>query len=234
MKKYLFLFLFFPWLFPWTAILKADVHVKTETSRLYMDFENKYPNELWLAEGKSYRKVMNRVFITRKDLGVRWLIDLGRKTYMEIKLEEEKEPEKVEEDIHTVGLFYNPDYDWEIIDTGEEKEIVGFRCRCFLAEGDADFSEIISKYWICVDEKVPGGREFRDFMLEQVKNDPQRPKLYDLMQKYAAGFPAYREDTIENAIAPTMFYKIKLLKLEEMEAPPGIYDLPDGFKKLER
>ncbi len=234
MKK-IFLFIsFLVWSLPWTALLNADVHVKTETTRLYMDFEVTYPNEVWLTEGKSYRKVRNSVFITHEDLGIRWYIDLGKKTYSEMKLEGDRAIEEQEEDIHTAGLFYNPKYDWEVIDTGEEKEFNGFRSRCFLANGDADFAEIASTYWICVVEDVPGGREFRDYMLEQVKNDPQRPKLHDLMLKYEAGFPVYREDTIENAIAPTMFYIIKLLKLEVAEAPPGIYDIPDGFKKLER
>ena len=236
MKKFLFFILFFLLLIPWVAVLTADVHVKTETTRLYMDFETTYPNEVWLAEGKNYRKVRDRVFITREDLGVRWFIDLSKKTYFEVEMEPEAQegPDKTEEDIHTAAYSYNPEYDWKITDTGEEKEINGIRSRCFLAEGDADFAEIVSQYWICVDENIPGGREFRDYMLEQVKNDPQRPKLYDLMQKYEAGFPVYREDTIINAIAPTMFYKIKLLKLEMADAPPGIYDIPEGFKKLER
>jgi hypothetical protein len=234
MKKFLIFILFLELSIPWPALLNADVHVKTETTRLYMDFEVTYPNEVWLAEGKSYRKVRNGVFITRKDLGVMWYIDLGEKTYSEMKLEGDEAFEEQEEDIHTAGLFYNPTYDWEIKDTGEEKEINGFRSRCFLASGDADFAEIASTYWICVADNVPGGREFRDYMLDQVKNDPQRPKLHDIMLKYEAGFPVYREETIENAIAPTMIYKIKLLELEKAEAPPRIYDIPDGFKKLER
>ena len=236
MKKFLSLFFSFLLLIPLTSVFAADVHVKTETTRLYMDFETTYPNEVWIAEGKAYRKARDRVFITREDLGVRWFIDLAKKTYIEVEIkpEEQEGQEDREEDIHTVGLFYYPEYDWEIKDTGEEKEIKGIRTRCFLAEGDADFAEIQSQYWICVDENIQGGREFRDYMLEQVKNDPQRPKLYDVMLKYAAGFPVYREDTIINAIAPTMYFKIKLLKLETAEAPPGIYEIPEGFKKMKR
>lgn len=233
MKKHLILIPLLVWLAPWTSFLSADVHVKTETTRFYMDYEMTYPNELWLTEGKTYRKVRNSVFITRKDLGIMWHFDLGKKTYTEMKLEGEGVLDKKEGDIHIAGLFYDPDYDWEVVDTGEEKTINGFQSRCFLANGDADFAEAESTYWICVAENVPGGREFRDYMMEQVKDDPKRHKLHDLMQKYETGFPVYREDTFENAIAPTIFYKIKLLELEVAKAPTGIYDIPEGYKKLE-
>lgn len=220
-------------LFP--NLMQGDIHVKSETSRLYMDFERKDVNELWLAEGKSCRKVSNRLYITREDLGVRWLVDPAKKTYMEVKLDTARETRpEAQEDIHTVGMYYSPDYDWEIKDTAEEKEIDGYRCRLFKALGAADFAEIESSYWICVDEKSPGGRMFGEYMMDQVQSDPQRPKLHNVLKDNEGAFPVYREETIESAIAPTMLYKIKLLTLEEAEAPPGVYEIPDGYTKIER
>jgi hypothetical protein len=67
-----------------------------------------------------------------------------------------------------------------------------------------------------------------------MKNDPQRPELYNLLKEHEGGFPVCREETIESAIAPTLVYKIKLITLEEADAPPGIYDIPEGYKKVER
>ena len=233
-KPYLYVIILFCMFCSYGYIL-ADVHAKTEGSRMYMDFESKYAYELWMTEDKSYSMVMNRITIVREDLGVMWMVYPDRKSYREIKLDEARGGQEEEkENISTVGLFYNPEYDWVITDTGEEKEINGFRCHCFQVEGDADFSEIVSTYWICVDENVPGGKVFREYMMEQVRNDRQRPKLYDLMQKYGQGFPVYREEIIENAIAPTMFYKIQLTMLEEADPPPSTYELPEGCKKIER
>jgi hypothetical protein len=216
-------------------LVGGDIHVKSETSRFYMDFERKDVNELWLTEGKSCRKVSNRLYITREDLGVRWLVDPAKKSYLEVKLDAAQQPRAgAGEDIHTVGMYYNPEYDWELKDTAEEKEIEGYRCRRYEAVGEADFAGIVSSYWICEDESAPGGRLYGEYMMEQVKNDPQRPKLSTLLKEHKGAFPVYREETIENAIAPTMVYKIKLLVLEEAEAPAGIYEIPDGYTKIER
>ena len=217
------------------GFLGAEVHVKSETSRLYMDFERRDTYELWLAEGKSYSKVRDRIVITREDLGVRWYIEPARKTYMEIKLGEgsgsgEEEPE----DIHTVGQYYYPEYDWEVKDTGEERVINGFRCRLFSAVGDADYADIKAEYWLCLDKNAAGGATYGAYMRKQFQGDRQRPGLFDLLRKHDGGFPVFREETIENAIAPTMVYKIRLLELREAEAPDGIFDLPEGFKKMER
>jgi hypothetical protein len=235
MRNVCLLFLTVVWVFSSMGFLGADVHVKSETSRLYMDFERKDVYELWLTEGKSYSKVRNRIVITREDLGVRWYIEPARKTYMEIKLEEgsgtrEEEPE----DIHTVGMYYSPEYDWEVEDTGEEKVINGFRCRLFSAVGDADFADLKAKYWVCLGKNSKGGLEYGNYMKDQLKDDPQRPRLHDILSKHKGSFPVYREENIENAIAPTMVYKIRLLELQEAEAPAGIYDLPEAFKKMER
>ncbi len=234
MKKTILCLLVMSFVLHLSGVLFADVHVKTQGNRLYMDFETKYAYELWLTENKSYSKVQNRITITREDLGVMWFLYPDRKAYHEYKLEEIRAVPEEKEDIHTAGQFYDPKYDWELTDTGEEKEINSFQCRCFLAEGDADFSEIVSKYWICVDEHVAGGKEFRSYMMEQLKDDPQRAKLYDLMKEHPSGFPAYREEIIERAISPTISYTIQVLMLEEEDAPAGIYDLPEGYKKLER
>lgn len=232
MKRLCMLLLAASWGLIPAGSLTADVTAKVETSRLYMDFERKDVDELWLTDGKSYRKFGNRIVITREDLGVRWYLEPARKTYREIKLEESAGASgETPEDIHTVGMSYSPEYDWEVNDTGEEKVINGYRCRRFYAVGDADYADIEAMYWICLDKNVGGEAEYGAYMRDQFKGDPQRPRLYDILTEHEGSFPVYREETIENAIAPTMVYKIRLLDLQEAEAPAGIYDLPEGYKK---
>ena len=117
-----------------------DIHLVIETSRTYMDHTIKYTEEYWLADDKIYQKRNHRIFITRDDLGLVWSIDTKEKTYSERKIEIqsglEQEPEDKsdqqevqKEDIHNLGFHYEPDYDWEIKETDEVKEINGFPCH---------------------------------------------------------------------------------------------------------
>ena len=57
--------------------------------------------------------------------------------------------------------------------------------------------------------------------------------LLKVLEENPEGFCAYREETVENSIAPTARTFTGLAKLEEVEAPPGTYEIPAGFRKLD-
>lgn len=116
--------------------------------------------------------------------------------------------------------------------TGETKEINGFPCRRFEALGEADFAEIKGVYWITEKPGVPGGRALHAYILGQIKGDRQRAGQAKIMTSQPDAVVVLREETIEHSIAPTSVQTWSLVKLEEAPAPPGIYDLPAGLKKI--
>lgn len=220
----------------------TDIHLVLETSRAYMDHSIKYTDEYWLTDNKVYQKRNHRVFITRKDLGLIWSIDSRKKTYSERKIEipsdlekdseeksEKKEVQKA--DIHSLGFHYEPEYDWEIKETDEVKDINDISCRLFIAEGDADFSEINMKFCISTESEFPGAAELHDFILEQLEGDIEQEPVLETLKKYDNSFPVNQEKTVERAIAATLRYEINLIMLEMAEAPEGIYDLPPDLEK---
>ena len=229
-----FLFLFFlPFLAP-IAIPTAragDVHAVVEGSRTYMDFTRKTVNEYWVSGEKIYRKAETYLFITRKDLGVEWSVNLKDNTYSERKTEVEGPSAPEKEDIHTLGWEYNPRYDWEIRETGETKDINGQSCEHVVARGDADFSEITLHLWLAKD--VPGAMDFVQYMAEQLKMDRNRRGIGEILVKFRDRLPLEREEVIENPIAPTIRNIVKIIKIEASEPPPNIYELPQGAKKME-
>ena len=235
MKRMVGLLALIFWLWPAGLAARADTHALTSSIRFYMDQERKTEGELWIAPGRSWSKSGNRVLISREDLGVMWSIDPGRGSYMEFPLKEtEPAAAKAQADMRKLWLdYYLPEYDWTIRDTGETKNIGGFPCRRFEAQGEADFADIKAIYWISESPNVPGGRALRDYVLGQIKEDRQRAGQAKILSGRANAFMVLREETIDNSIAPTMIQKTALIKLEEAPAPAGIYDLPAGLKKIE-
>lgn len=228
--KFLIAVLFLFFLLMGTAA--ADVHIVVESKFIYRSMERKTMLEYWVTDKKSYRKINHRVQITREDLGLTWTIDAKKKTYREKKIETGGKPlPKESVDIHTLEFDYEPVYDWTVKETGETKIINGFACRCFLAVGDSDFSEIRSKYWMCMETKVPGASQFHRLSLKRQERDESGGGLLEVLKKHKNSFPVFMEDVHEKPIAPTMRFETTLVTLEETTAPPGIYDIPEGFKK---
>ncbi len=208
----------------------ADVHVIVESKFMYRSMERKTTLEYWVTDKKTYRKFNHRVQITRDDLGLTWNIDGKRKSYREKKIDTPgKPPSKEKVDIHTLEFDYEPVYHWTVKETGETKIINGFACRCFLVEGDSDFSEIQSTYWMCTDAKVPGAAQFHRLSLKRQESEKSGGGLLEILKKHKNSFPVLMEEVMEGPVASTSRHETTLLKLEETAAPPGIYDIPKGF-----
>ena len=214
---------------------RADTHAVVESSRVYMEQETKVTFEYWLARDRSSRRTPARATITRDDLGVVWTIDLGGKTYTESRIGKPgAAPAPRRPDMRKLWLeFYEPDYDWTVKDTGRSETIGGFPCRVFDASGEADFAEITARYWICQAPETAAGRSFHDYSVGQYRGDGRMAALVRLLEDYPAGICVFREETVEPSIAPKTRVRTGLTRLEEAAAPAGIYDIPDGFKKLE-
>lgn len=236
-KKTIFL-LSLLFLFPLFSLRShaADVHAVVESSRTYMDFTRKYTNEYWIAKDKTCRKADTFIWITRKDLGLMWSINLRDNSYMEEKITPPKKPGqaplKKQLDIHTLGWEYNPEYDWSIKKTGEKKDINGIPCELVTAQGEADFSEISLNLWLARDAKIPGSVELYNLTIDALRGDMQRGAIVEVLMKFKDRAPIHRIEIIENPIAPTIRQESQVKKLEKTEPPPKIYELPEGLKKI--
>ncbi len=216
------------------AGLRADILVRSESSRVYMDTERKQTGELWLAPGKSTQKSGNRLFITREDLDKWWTIDLGQKTYWEASIKDAQPPSTPPKpDIHDLWLYYEPEYEWKITDTGKTKEIDGRNCRRYDVEGLADFASITATYWLADAAGIPGALAYRDHLVGQLAGDTDREGLLKLLAANPKKVPFLREETLEHSIAPVRRQTFRIVAIEEAAAPAGTYDLPAGLKKME-
>jgi hypothetical protein len=212
----------------------ADLHLTKEQKTTWKDHPRKFESvtEIWKTGDKEYRKFRDRIFITRRDLKKVWMIDLKTKQYTESSLEKPKPPRPrgPKEKLHNEGYDYKPDYDWIIQKTEEEKEICGLLCKKLLIDGDADFSEKIIELWITDDIGI-------DF------------NLYKDLHKYFQGSEAFAltnkfeelkdqfilKETVRTVdpIASESISEQKYTTVEDIPAPEGIYELPDGLKKVE-
>ena len=215
------------------AGLRADILVKSESSRVYMDTERKQTSELWLAQGKSAQKTGKSLSIIRKDLDKWWTIDLGQKTYWEASIKDAQPPSTPPKpDIHDLWLYYDPEYEWKVTDTGETKDIDGRNCRRFDVEGIADFASITATYWLADAAGIPGAAAYRDHLVGQLAGDSDRGGLLKLLAANPNKVPLLREETVEHSIATVRRQTLRIVSIEEAAAPAGTYDLPAGLKKM--
>ena len=216
----------------------ADTHAIVESTRLYMDQETKVTSEYWIGPDRSSRTAAGRATITRDDLGLVWNLDLEGKTYSESVLGKPgaatPAPGRPNRDMRKLWLdYYEPDFAWTIKETGERKTILGFDCREFRATGQADFAELSAAYWICLTPGLPSAKALRDYSLDQYRGNARLAALLKILEENPGSFCAYREESVEHSIAPTSRAHTELRRLEEAGAPPGTYEIPAGFRKLD-
>ena len=212
--------------------LRADDHVVQEFTRTYMG--RTIPartNETWIGEDKYYHKSGNFITITRYDLNKKWIIFPRQKRYLEEPIEkkisnEKEEPSRIQE----LGFNYQPEFDWIVRQTEDERIIDGKTCRCTIFEGDADYAEETREYWLTEDLPIDLER------YHQVLIDPIEDKYWAAyyqafpIEKYA--LPLETKIITENAIAPTMTWNFEMIRVETAEPPDNIYEIPEGYARV--
>ena len=228
MKKLILLFIFFA-----GNLFAQDFHAVLKTGRTYMDHTQDYQTEYWFCKDKSCIKRGRQTTIVRNDLDLVWTI-FG-KNYYEKKMNPEdqnQKPEKEEFNVSTFGFErYVPDYDWIVKKSNQTKMINGFICEQYLSDGDADFAEVQSEFWICQKSTMNGSNLFNKILQNEFKNDKVRQQICKVLSENENSFPVKMYETLVNSIAPNMIYDIQLAKFEEIEAENDIYELPQGLKK---
>jgi hypothetical protein len=224
----------------WVAAAGVFLPVQPPPSDLHVVFERQFnflasvrttTTEWWLAPAKSALKQGDRVTITRDDLGVRWRIDAKAGTYTEEKIAPAAPtPPPTQEDIHTAGYEYEPQYDWKVSESGRKTTIAGRPCRQFIAIGDADYAEATVKFWVC--EPITGiSYPINDGLIGQLSSESARTMVGETALKHGKAWVLGVEETQEPAISPTMTITVSVKTLEATQAPAGTFDLPANVKK---
>ena len=232
-KKFISLFLFMTLLALCRAFLAADDHIVEESTRTYMGRTTPpMTSEIWIGENKMCYQGRSFNFIYRYDLKKRYSINLKNKKYLEEPLEEFSQPEEKEQTrIQTLGFDYTPVYDWIITKTNEEKIIDGYKCRLYILEGDADYAEEKRELWIAQDLPIDLDRYF-EFVVKSGL-DEEWVKIYEKNPELKHSVTLESQTITENPIAPTMTWKSKITRIESAEPAEGLYELPEGFQKVE-
>jgi hypothetical protein len=209
----------------------ADLHVQKEEKRYSKDLSRNSTStaDVWRSKSAEYYAARDQITITRQDLKKRWVINAKAKTYLEISLDHPPSPE-AREKLHNEGYEYEPELDWVLKETREEKEICGFGCKKFVLEGDADYSKKTIEIWIT--DAVGIHQDSYD----HPERDFQGREAGPLLEKYEPlknRFVLWEKVIDERPIGQTYIWESRVLKIEEAQAPAGIYDLPQGLKKEE-
>lgn len=213
--------------------LAADDHIVEESTRTYMGRTiPPMTSEIWVGENKMCYKGRSFNYIYRYDLKKRYTLNLRNKKYLEEPLEEPSQPEEKEKArIQTLGFDYSPVYDWIVKKTDEEKIIDGYNCRLFILEGDADYAEEKRELWITQDVPVDLDRYY-EFVVKPGLNE-EWIRIYEKNPELKHSVTLESQTITEHPIAPTMTWKSKITKIESVEPPEGLYELPEGFQKVE-
>ncbi len=162
---------------------------------------------------------------------MRWRVDLKAGTYVEETIAPAPAPPAPErEDIHTAGFMYEPDYEWQVSETGQKTSLFGQPCRQFVATGDADYSEAAVKFWLC--DPIAGvSHPVNTQLLGLLFSDSSRRMITDAAAKRGNAWALGIEETLQPAISPTIVVTVTVKTLETGTAPAGTFDLPANVKK---
>jgi hypothetical protein len=210
------------------------LHATVRSDFVYLASTRTMAAEYWISGDKLYEKRGEQIRIDRRDLGLTWLIDPQKSSYIERKMPPDSPapPAAAQEDVHTLGFDYQPEFVWDVKDTAETQVLHGRVCRLSVATGIAEFAETTLRLWFCptaqedqrrLNNVLVGSSGIRyrgiaGFVASQLK---QRPDTALLLM----------EETTEPPIAPVMKRKVQVGTLEITAPPPGIFDIPPGYQK---
>jgi hypothetical protein len=206
---------------------RADIMCVTESSRSFMGSTDRNRTECHVSGRRAYVRDNRGTSIQRYDLGLSWRLYETKAEYAERALK----PAAESSDIHTLGFEYHPSYEWEIQDTGLEKEVNGFPCRLLTADGDADFARVTWKVWLSRKGDREAIREYRAFLVEQWSGVPEKEALLLILSRHSDSFPAAWDMTAELPIPSTIHEEQAVTALEKKPASPGLFEIPGHYRR---
>ena len=215
---------------------RAAIHAVVEAEFAFSGATRRTETEYWLAPDRAWVKQQSRITITRRDLGVRWRLDPAKRTYEEEKLPTAAPREPVAEarDIATARFDYEPAFDWTTGPKGQEATVAGRVCRQFSAHGEADYAYTNIRFAIGPRITLKTELEINRLLASQARTSAAERFLAEAGPTHGNGCLMSFEETYEAAIASGMIRRAKFSLLEQVQAPPGIFDVPEGFTRASR
>ena len=215
---------------------RPDLHLVLETSRTRLDFVQNETVEHWIGSDRQYTRQGNTARIVRRDLGVNWMIDIPRRGYVESPIRPQppraSEPPAVAApkpapDIRKAGFLTDAaEFDWAVGEVKETRLVGGCRCRGFVADGDAEFDEILVSFWVCPDPRIADPRRVSDLLLASIRQEDERRAITDVLGRFDGGALMAVEERRKPGIGVPLVTKSTVIAVEERVPPDGIYDLP--------
>jgi hypothetical protein len=213
---------------------RTAIHFVVERQFIYMASTQTTTAEFWITDDETYQKRGAQVIISRKDRGVRWVIDTRKGTYSETLLTSPARNETRVEDIHTAGFSYEPEFAWTVAESTEASTINGRACRLTVATGTDDFAEMTLKLWLCHLDRPALERKVNGSVLDSARFGYRNPTTFatELLTKRPDGLLMSLEATVEPSISPTMVYRVVIRTIESATPPAGIFDLPASIQRI--
>lgn len=213
------------------TIAQTALHIVAESHFAYSAATQTTTADYWATKDKTRERKGNVVIITRRDLGLRWVINSSTGKYSETRIEEKVFEQGTGEDLRTAGFSYEPQFSWTSTNSAQSF-INGRVCRSVLATGTDDFAEMTLQLTLCRADGLGLENNANEFMLEFVRFRYRNP--VDFAKKILAKSPGWLlmslEATIEPPIAPTMSHSAVIRTMEIREPPSGIFELPPNVQ----
>jgi hypothetical protein len=209
------------------------LHFVVERQFIFMASTQTSTAEFWITDDRTYEKRGTRVTISRKDRGVRWVIDTQKGTYSETSLTSPARNEIRVEDIHTAGFSYEPEFAWTVADSAKASTINGRACRLTVATGTDDFAEMTLMLWLCHTDRPALESKANGSILDSARFGYQNPVTFaaELLSKRSEALLMSVEATVEPPTSSTMVYRVVVRTIENAAPPAGIFDLSSGLQK---
>ncbi len=161
----------------------------------------------------------DQVTILRFDLKKVYLISPQKKTYAEMTLDEFRQLAKM-----GMAMLKQAGAQVTVRKTGETQTINGYKCYAV----EVDNAGIKQKMWFSKDLKI--GKELYFDYLKKMPEVAEAAKLI-YQDKDIEGIPVLVETEV-HVMGNTIKSTTKLLKIEKMNPPAKVFELPSGLKKV--
>jgi hypothetical protein len=194
---------------------------------------------IWLSKAMARADSPKSSFILREDTGVLYNIDHQARTYVAIPLQALGElPELLGVDRDEPS---NPDRRLQLMRnfdrlyaqvraTEQSAEIEGFRCRRYEMNLMMGRARIVSTYWVT--REIDTDQDLlRRITRVGLLNLPGADQMIEEMAKMD-GLAVLIESEME-FLGKTTHSSSRLIEVSHAEAPPGIFDIPENYERLD-
>jgi hypothetical protein len=216
------------------TLVSADVFMKEKqhTDGMTMMGQAQPPQDktatIWIAKDKMRRDQGDTSSIAKleKDRVLIYHLNHQKKSYTELSLGSN--------DLQDTAASMAGDLKVKVVATDESRKIGNWNCRKYLQEMDMGMMPITSEIWASEDIKVPYFDFYERVSTAMMAQQPGMKMPMEGMQeemKKIKGVPVLTVTNMTIMKNTTVKSSRELLEIKEDTAPPGTFDIPQGYTK---